>query len=283
VLKLLTGARLIVEIVTSPSLVYIAERARPGLRERIMKAYSDICLHMSTGLADRAHLLYKGQLAAHPLLRNRPNSVFHDFVPVSIIGRADKPEEYVLLAGAPWYLKGADVLVKAFLEVTDGFPDIKLKILGYYPDREELDALIGDSHRIEVLQARAHPEALKVIEGATVMVSASRCEGLSRVLIEGMASGVPLIGSAVGGTPVLIRDGENGFVVPVGDSSALAARLRELLGDASLRRRMGDSGFSRAHSELDESTYVREFASMIRETVERRGKAAQAPESTSHG
>lgn len=282
VVKLLTGAKLVIEIVTSPHLVYVTHRANPGLGERLMKIYSDICLHLSVLMADRVHLLFPGQLDRYPLLRNVPHSVFHDFVPLGTFSKDEDRErrgKYVLLIGAPWYLKGADLLIRAFLELAPAFPEVQLKLLGYYPDLAELKALTKDSPQIEILKARPNPEALAIIKGATVMVLPSRCEGLSRALIEGMASGLPLIGSTVGGARVLIRDGENGFVVPVGDCAQLGARLRQLLEDGPLRQRMGDSGYARAHLELDEKTYVREFSRMIEATMERR-KAQDSGETT---
>jgi glycosyltransferase involved in cell wall biosynthesis len=270
VLKLLTGAKLVIEIVTCPHLVYITERAEPGLRERVMKLYSDVCLHLSMLMADRAHFLHPQQLRPFTLLRKTRNSVFHEFVPVSIIDREvsrEGQEQYVLLAGAPWYLKGADVLIKAFLAVAPEFPDVKLKILGHYPDRTELDAMTGGSPQVEILRARPYLEALRIISGAAVVVMPSRCEGLSRALLEAMAAGIPLIGSDVGGIPMLVRDGENGFLCPVGDHATLSKRLRQLLGDDQLRRRMGNSGYARAHGELNEERYVQEFARMIEATM----------------
>ena len=90
---------------------------------------------------------------------------------------------------------------------------------------------------------------------------------MARVLIEGMAAGIPLVGSDVGGIPFMIRDGENGFVVPGGDSRALEARLRELLSDPGLRARMGENGFRRAHEELTEAAYVSCFTRMIGDTI----------------
>jgi glycosyltransferase involved in cell wall biosynthesis len=276
-LKMLTGARLVIEIATSPHLVYITERARPRLRERIMKLYSDICLHLSMMAADRAHLLYPDLFVPYPLLRKIPGSVFHEFVPVSTIDRNDEREQherYVLMVGAPWYLKGADILVKAFLALAPEFPDVKLKLLGHYPDRAELDLIIAGSAQVEILAARPHPEALKVISGALVLVLPSRCEGLGRVLLEGMAAAVPVVGSDVGGIPVLVRDGENGFLIPVGDTRALTTRLRELLQDPGLRSRMGEAGYARAHGDLNENAYVREFARMVEAAVD--GKAAKS-------
>jgi glycosyltransferase involved in cell wall biosynthesis len=268
-MKLLTGGKLIIEIATSPNLVYLTERPHPTWKERLMHLYSDACLHLSMLMADRSHFLFPQQLSTYPLLRNVKNSVFHEFVPVSMIEkpRKEETEMYVLLVGAPWYLKGADLLVEAFQRLAPDFPHVKLKILGHFPDGDKLHELIGGARQIEVLKARPFPEALPIISGAAILVLPSRCEGMGRVLIEAMAAGVPLIGSDVGGIPFMIRDGENGFVFPGGDSGALEARLRELLSNATTRQRMGENGYRRAHSELDEKAYVEHFTRMVEATV----------------
>jgi glycosyltransferase involved in cell wall biosynthesis len=270
VLKLLTGSRLVIEIATSPALLYITERRDPGLRERLLKTYSDVCLHLSVFLADRMHLLYAAQLFPYPLLRKARSSVFHEFVPVSVIDRppsGEAIEPYVLLVGAPWYLKGVDILIQAFLSLAPEFPGVRLKLLGHFPDRAEFEPLLAGCPQIEVLEARPHAPTLEIIKRATVLVLPSRCEGMGRVLIEGMAAGVPLIGSDVGGIPSMIEDGKNGFLFPGGDSQALSVRLRELLNDPALRRRMGDNGYARAHRELNEQVYVQEFTAMIQATL----------------
>ncbi|MCU1336620.1 MAG: hypothetical protein JWO19_2201 [Bryobacterales bacterium] len=268
-LKVFTGAKLIIEIATTPQLVYLTERPNPRWTERLMHLYSDACLHLSMLLADRSHFLFPQQLSTYPMLRKVKNSVFHEFVPISIIERHPETasETYVLLIGAPWYLKGADILIAAFLRLAPDFPQVKLKILGYFPDGDKLHELIGGDSQIEVLKARAYPEALRIISGAAIVALPSRCEGMGRVLIEGMAAGVPLIGSDVGGIPFMIRDGENGFVFPGGDSRALEARLRELLSNSEERRRMGQNGYQRAHEELSEKVYVEQFTRMVKAAV----------------
>jgi len=196
--------------------------------------------------------------------------VFHEFIPISNIERhREDPSAdlYVLMVGSPWYLKGADRLIEAFHRLAPDFPQVKLKILGHCPNGEKLHELIGGSPQIEVLKATSHPEALKIISGASILVLPSRCEGLPRVLMEGMAAGLPLIGSDVAGIPFLIRDGENGFVVPGGESRGLEARLRELLSNRDERRRMGDSGYQRAHEALSEKVYVEKFTRMVEAAV----------------
>jgi glycosyltransferase involved in cell wall biosynthesis len=91
------------------------------------------------------------------------------------------------------------------------------------------------------------------------------------VVIEAMAAGIPVIGSGAGAIPYLIRDGYNGFVVPVGDVSALETRLRRLLSEADLRRTMGERGYALAHSKFSEQAYVEQFTRAVTEVVGERG------------
>lgn len=269
IVKLFTGAKLIIEVVTTPNLIYLTDRPRPSFRDRLMRLYSDLCLHLSLWSCDRAHLLYPEQLNQYPLVRKVPRSVFHEFVPISKIPvhEADS-ERFVLLVGAPWYLKGADRLIEAFRRLAPDFPDVKLKLLGWYPDRKGLDALTAGSRQIEILQARPNPETLQIMRRCEVLVQPSRCEGLPRVVMEGLATGVPVIGSDVGGIPYLLRDGENGFVVPGGEPAGLAARMRQLLLDGELRKRLGARGCQQARTELNEQVYVERFTEMVTAAVE---------------
>jgi glycosyltransferase involved in cell wall biosynthesis len=68
-------------------------------------------------------------------------------------------------------------------------------------------------------------------------IKVSELLGLS--LLEAMASGTPVIASAIGGVPEIVRDGETGFLVPPGDVAALGERLDQLLRDPYLAQRMG--------------------------------------------
>jgi glycosyltransferase involved in cell wall biosynthesis len=88
------------------------------------------------------------------------------------------------------------------------------------------------------------------------------------VVIEGLAAGVPVIGSDVAGIPYLIRQGENGFIVPGDDVGELEKRLRQVLSDPELRRRLGANAYEFAHAQLSERVYVERFTEMIRATVQ---------------
>jgi glycosyltransferase involved in cell wall biosynthesis len=270
--KLLTGSRLIIEVATTPQLIFLTDRPRPSLGDRLRKTYSDVCLHLSVRMADRVHLFYPTQLSAYPLVRNVKSSVFHEFVPVSAISAHESEpngDRYVLLVGSPWYLKGVDRLVGAFKRLAGDFPDVKLKLLGWYLDeeREELEALRGGAKQIELLRATPNAITLQTISRCLVLVHPSRCEGGPRTVTEALAAGVPVIGSDVAGIPYMIQQGESGFVVPGDDIAELERRLRELLGDPELRRRLGAKGYEFAHTQLNEQVYVHRFTEMVQATV----------------
>lgn len=73
-----------------------------------------------------------------------------------------------------------------------------------------------------------------------VLVSPSSYEGFGMVVVEAMSQRLPVVATPVGCAPTVIRDGDNGLIVPPRDPVALAAALRRLLEDAGLRRTIGD-------------------------------------------
>ena len=268
VLKFLTGAKLIVEVVTQPDRSYLSTRPVPTPSDRFMQRFSDLCLHISLWSSDGAHLIAPKLLAVYRRLSKVRTHVFAEFVPVSLVPRhVDVDEKYVLFVGSPWYLKGVDVLIGAFRGLAGDFPEVKLKLVGWFPGRGRLEELAGGSPQIEILKPRPNPEVLEMMSGATIFALTSRCEGMGCVILEAMAAGLPVVASDVGGIPLLVRDGENGFLVPVGDIPALEARLRQLLSDSGLRRRMGARGFEMARTEFCEEAYWNQFARMVTEVA----------------
>jgi glycosyltransferase involved in cell wall biosynthesis len=90
-----------------------------------------------------------------------------------------------------------------------------------------------------------HEELLGLYRRAAVVACPSHREGFGVVCAEAMAHGRPVVASAVGGLLDLVVDGETGLLVPPGDVPALRAALERLLGDAGLRRRMGEAARER--------------------------------------
>jgi len=96
-------------------------------------------------------------------------------------------------------------------------------------------------------------------------------EGIPRAAIEAMAAGLPMVATRVTGTREVVRDGDTGLLVDVGDASALADALARLIDDATLRARMGARGREVVHAEYDEALIVRRLERIYRVSLERRG------------
>lgn len=266
VLSRLTGARLIVELPGVPEVGTSIDEARPSWRSRGRHRISQLCLSLVAGSADRLKLLYPTQLDRYPRLARVPASVFHDFVPVHQIAARSADERFVLFLGFPWYLKGVDVLIRAFRRIAVDFPEHRLKIVGHIPDPAPLVELIGDCRQIELHRAVPHAEALTLVSRCSVLVLPSRSEGMGRVLLEAMAAARPVVASRVGGIPHYVRDGYNGFLFTSENDAELAEKLARLLRDPALARELGANGYRLVRTELDEDTYAREFAAMVRAT-----------------
>ena len=96
------------------------------------------------------------------------------------------------------------------------------------------------------------PIAEGVYCAADVVCQLSRWqEAFGFVIAEAMACRKPVVGTSVGGIPEVVKDGTTGFLVPPRQPAAAAQRIFQLLGDASLRRRMGDAGRARVEELFD--------------------------------
>jgi len=108
--------------------------------------------------------------------------------------------------------------------------------------------------RLRLFGARGDVE--RILRAADVFVLPSEFEGMPRTVAEAMMSGLPVVGTDIRGTREQVVEGETGFLVPVGDTDALAERLSRLAADASLRARLGAAGLARARAEYDEAAVI---------------------------
>jgi len=136
--------------------------------------------------------------------------------------------------------------VEAFARLAAEVP-ARLLLAGTGPDlpaavRRAAERGVGD--RVTVLgEARAIQET---IAQADLLMLTSEREGFGLVALEAMACGVPVVATRCGGVEEVVADGEDGFLVPVGDVAGLAARAAEILSDPGRLCRMGGAGRARA-------------------------------------
>jgi glycosyltransferase involved in cell wall biosynthesis len=125
---------------------------------------------------------------------------------------------------------------KGILELVQAAEGMKLTVAGDGPLRSRVPGALG---------LVPHHELPALYERASVVAVPSHREGFGVACAEAMAHGRPVVASAVGGLLDLVVDGETGLLVPPRDVEALRAALERLLGDADLRRRLGDAGRAR--------------------------------------
>jgi glycosyltransferase involved in cell wall biosynthesis len=176
-------------------------------------------------------------------------------------------------------VKGQDDLLAAMVEVIRAVPEAQLVLIGdgsRRPFLERLAAELGVAGHVRFAGHRRDVPA--VLARAAVVVSASHSEGLSNAVLEGMAARRPLVGTAVGGTPEVVRDGVTGFLVPPGAPPHLARRIVALLQDPALALRMGEEGRALVERDLDVAIMRESFEALYRGALsESRPPAASKP------
>lgn len=210
-------------------------------------------------------------LAASKFLRDKllaldfpPERVVVHYIGVdtqAILPRHFTQEEPVILHVARLEeVKGTEWVIRAFAQVAPQAPTARLVLIGDGKLRKKLQKLAletGFAERISFLGARPHAEVLAWMQRAAMVVLSSvktqsgREEGLGLVLLEAAASGVPGIGTRVGGISEGIAEGETGFLVPERDVESLSIAIGTLLANPPLRQRMGAAARSRVEQMFD--------------------------------
>ena len=179
----------------------------------------------------------------------------------------------VLCVGTLHEVKGQRYLVEACRLLADAGVDVVCTLVGDGPDRAALArqiAAAGLERRVAIGGRRTRAELAEQLRAAHVLVAPSvptsegKREGIPVVLMEAMASGIPVVASAISGIPELVEDGVSGLLVPPRDPRAVADALRRLLDDAPLRRQLGAAGREKVVREFDVHTNAAELVRRIR-------------------
>lgn len=170
----------------------------------------------------------------------------------------------VVAAGRLSPEKGFDVLVDAAAEVVRAEPATGFAVFGEGAMRADLERRIADrglTDRFVLPGFRADLDSL--LPAAHVVTLPSFTEGLPNVALEASAAGVPVVATAVGGTPEVVADGATGLLVPPGDPLALSDALLQLLRDPALRSRMGAAGRRRMRERFTFAAQARAYVDLF--------------------
>lgn len=156
---------------------------------------------------------------------------------------ANANEKIIVAAGRLSPEKGFAVLLEAAGEINRTGAGHRIVVFGEGVQQGQLEKRIAElGLEKHFILAGFCDDLDHWLPWADIVVLPSFTEGLPNVALEASAAGVPVVATAVGGTPEVVRDGFNGLLVPAGEPSLLAARILELCRDEPRRAAMGESG-----------------------------------------
>jgi len=153
---------------------------------------------------------------------------------------ADLDAKRVLAAGRLTRQKGFDWLIPAWAQIEDKHPDWTLRICGEGNWRERLEAQAAEHGLKRLEMPGSCADMADQMSNASIFALSSRFEGFPLILCEAMSKGMaPVAFDCPTGPGEMIRDGENGLILPLGDVDGFAAALDRMIGDDELRHRCG--------------------------------------------
>jgi glycosyltransferase involved in cell wall biosynthesis len=163
----------------------------------------------------------------------------------------DQTRRYVATIARFHPVKDHRTLLNAFAEVARVRADVDLLLVGDGPLRSELERHSADldiADRVRFLGVR--DDVASILRASDVFALTSVSEAASITLLEAMASELPVVVTAVGGNPEIVRDGVDGFLVPRRSSAGVAKALLRILGDRSMAAVMGHAGAERVRAKF---------------------------------
>ncbi|MEV6653128.1 glycosyltransferase family 4 protein [Streptomyces sp. NPDC051219] len=214
---------------------YLARACREHLGIRARRTYLGIPTH-------------RFQQLGHP----PPGDEFRVLLPARLI--PDKGAELAVEMLAR--LRASGLRVRLVLTNPPEVVDWHGEQQGFLDQLDELVDARGLRSHVDLVKA-AREEMAQLYAGADVVVYPSNYpEPLGLAPLEAMSAGRPVVVTGIGGLPEAVRDGETGYVVPAGDLDGLSDRVRRLLLDPELSRRMGVQGRAHVDSRFNLRTYA---------------------------
>lgn len=223
--------------------VVIAERANPYNAKSIFRILRRFLYPRAGGAVFQtvqAQKYYDGIITGNSaVLRNPLNPDFDEEAYEGIRRKA------IVTMGRLSIEKNQKLLVEAFSKIALEYPEYTVEIYGDGPLKEELQRQIDSSGLSKRVLLMGRKERVRdYVKDASVFVLPSNSEGMPNALLEAMAMGIPSIATdcPIGGSAFIIQDHENGILIPMNDSNALAQSLTELIENPEIAEKLGEKG-----------------------------------------
>jgi glycosyltransferase involved in cell wall biosynthesis len=211
-------------------------------------ARSQAMLHAPRSAWHKIHIVHCG---VEPLRYDRPRT---------------QATDRLLFVGRLSAVKGVPLLLAALARARVERPSLTLTLVGDGPERAHLEAearALELGKAVAFLGYRSQEEVAQLLAEASVLVLPSFAEGVPVVLMEAMATGLPVVATRIAGIPELVEDGVSGRLVPPGEEDALARAILEVVQDPAKAAEMGAAGRSRVRSSFDARTEAARLARLI--------------------
>ena len=184
---------------------------------------------------------------------------------------AAPPEMTILFLSNMIRSKGVSVLIEACRLLKERGIGFRCSLVGALSADYPGDSLVDEIRR-QGVEDRVTYEGPAYGEGkwnafakADVFVHPTLNDSFPLVVLEAMGTGLPVVTTAEGGIPDMVRDGVDGLICPKGDPSALADALQKLLSDASMRTRLGESGKARYRMSYTQEQFEKRFVEILKD------------------
>lgn len=174
-------------------------------------------------------------------------------------------------------VKDQPLLARAFVRALEIAPELRpclrLVLVGDGPLRGEVERILADARVADCAWlAGERNDVPAVLRGLDCFVLPSQSEGISNVILEAMASGLPVIATAVGGNGELVDDGRTGLLTPAHDAEALAQRIVELARNTARAKEMGRAGRRVVEERFSLDAMVRSYLDVYDAALGRNGR-----------
>ncbi len=279
--------RMPVLICTSQNIQERSDRGNGTKLKELAYRATDWLADMTTSVCEAGARRYVEIRACRPKkMVTIPNSVDLETFRPDAMERIDVRKEMGIENGEFLWLTAARlakqknyfVLLEAFRTLATHNPKLRLIIAGDGPERSEMEQWLGRHGlmgRVQLLGLRK--DVARLMRAADAFVLCSAWEGLPLALLEASASCLPVIATDAGGNSETLIDGQTGFLVPGGDSAALASAMRNLMNmHVEDRLRLGEAGRSHVMSKFSRNNIVSQWESLYCDLFDKSRSGIQA-------
>lgn len=225
-------------------------------------------------LFDASALIAETTFASNWARRHNPNCTIalipHAVETAFLQNRPTFRSPTVLCVASLNRIKDPETVIRAFAAVPN--QEAKLVMVGDGPLRAEVQGLASSlqiKDRVTFTGQLPQERIRELMTDARLLVLGSRMDTSPNVITEAHAAGLPVVATCTGGIPDMVSDGKDGFLVPVGDASTMADRMRLLLDNPGMAREMGAAGREFVLKKNDPDVVARQHMEFYRQVIQR--------------